>query len=338
MTHRRIVHVALLAAFPALALLGAQPALASTCQGKTVTIAGDAGSNQLIGTAGADVISGGDGNDVIKGGGGNDTICGGDGNDGINGGQSNDTIQGGDGYDFLVGGPDDDTIEGGAGSDAIYGSGGFDTLYGGVVSANGVSTDLEPDYIAGGWNPANAPDVIALGVGDEIHADKHVPNAATACPPSFAWLFGTYAPGRFTVESDLTCTVREGTMLGWETPSDNDGDGKFVLKIQGERSRIVEFMPRDKGYLPDLADESDKGQVVRVLGVLSLDGHDFKEIHPVFAIDVNNDGLWDSYSGPENGGSPASIRPRDRSHADSLWFCWDETGDPCSPWAGEPFS
>lgn len=71
--------------------------LENTCQGSTVTIAGDQNNNTLIGTSGDDVIHGFGGNDVIHGGGGNDIICGGDGDDWVYAGPGNNKVDGGDG-------------------------------------------------------------------------------------------------------------------------------------------------------------------------------------------------------------------------------------------------
>lgn len=308
-------------------LVFAPPASAASCQGKTVTIEGTANSDELIGTSGADVIAGGGGNDVIKGGDGNDTICGGDGHDGLHGGQGADAIQGGNDSDLIVGGGDNDTLEGSNGSDALYGGSGTDTLYGGSYSA-GVHTDSELDFLSGGLNPVGAEDSVNSSVGDEAHLENRVPTQLTACPPAFAWHFGAYGgPVRLVPRDSVNCQVIRGTVTGWVKPADNDGDGKFKIWANSQWYG-VEFMPRDKGALPDLGYR--EGLYVRVLGAWVTDNHGNNEIHPVFAIDANDDGVWDYFSGPENAGSPRTLNPGGTDLTKR--FCWHEGGSVCAPW------
>lgn len=84
--------------------VASQGAAAPTCQGRTATIVGTAGSNEIHGTSGKDVILGRGGNDDIEGRGGNDVICGNRGNDDIEGGGGNDRLYGGRGHDEAEGG------------------------------------------------------------------------------------------------------------------------------------------------------------------------------------------------------------------------------------------
>jgi peptidoglycan/xylan/chitin deacetylase (PgdA/CDA1 family) len=152
--------VALLAA--GLALPSASASYDPMCQGRPITIIGDASDNVLIGTPGPDVIDGFGGNDTIDGGGGDDVICGGPGDDhitggtgadSIDGGSGNDTIRGGPGADSVAGGPDDDVIKGGARGDVLYGGEGDDVIHGGSGH----------DDVSGGWGD----DDLSGGLGDD---------------------------------------------------------------------------------------------------------------------------------------------------------------------------
>jgi len=94
------------------------------CQGKIVTIKGNARGNVINGTKRADVIHSMGGNDIVRGNGGNDTICLGAGNDKAFGGPGRDKINGNGGNDLINGGAGIDLMIGAAGADLIDGAGG----------------------------------------------------------------------------------------------------------------------------------------------------------------------------------------------------------------------
>jgi hypothetical protein len=155
------------------------PPAEPTCQGRTATVVGTAGSDVLRGTPGRDVIAALGGNDKVFGYGGNDIICLGPGDDVAYGGPGDDLIRGEEGADRLVGnggadrlfgGPGTDTLLGGVGKDRLVGGGQGDQAFGGpgpdTILGEGGDDELHGQ---GGW------DVLRGGPGiDNCHTGEDV--------------------------------------------------------------------------------------------------------------------------------------------------------------------
>lgn len=140
--------------------------------------------------------------------------------------------------------------------------------------------------------------------------------ASTICPSRGRALAGVYHPQRLRVIDPCRAVKGEVTVLHRE----EDGDLHFDLDL-GRRDRnllaaanlsrqhgdlVVEFMPRDRGHLP----EPRVGDRVSLVGAFVEDlDHAWNEIHPVWQVRIN--GGRPHRSGPRFGGSPPSARSID---------------------------
>lgn len=317
---------------PALAVAGQDPcvdlspASVTELAGHNV-IVGSSGDDQIIGTDLPDAIFAGAGDDVVKGAGGDDILCGGTGHDGLNGGNGNDILGGGADNDLVVGADGDDELWGGTGNDGVYGGFGSDT-----VAGDSGTDDGNYDYLSGNDNT----DTMSPRGNDESFQD-HQGNVN--CAVSFSRRIGAYGAWRSTSPrldpQGATCRTIKGRVTKVSAANDNDGDLHLVVleNVTGKRW-VVEFMPRDFGHLPLLAVDND----VEITGMHAIDGHGNEEIHPVFRVHRVNAGTT-HYSGPRYAGhaerpSPPNVvtcagcTPRENHR-----FCWDQHGDPCTPWA-----
>lgn len=302
------------------------------------------GNDQLLGTSGIDVIYGLGGDDVIMGYGGDDVLCGGAGNDGINAGPGNDAVGGGADVDLIVGHDGDDTIYGGTGNDGVYGGNGADTVF--------VGDDTETDYVGLGPDADPVPGATAA---DEWHDPIQ---GDSACPTTTfnTRRLGAYNPPRLkNTGTDDGCQTIRGTIV--EKGKAGDGDHGFNVHCTtagspcyGGRYFHVELMARDNGHVDPT--KLEVGTVARFRGVHIFDDNHkapycndnpactaagIRELHPVFAVDHNDDGTWDDYLGPRYAGTPYKVRPLNEAIAGSKRFCWDQLGAACTGFDGGTF-
>jgi hypothetical protein len=149
------------------------------------------------------------------------------------------------------------------------------------------------------------------------HATKRthqVPSRrATACPSSRRALAGVYHPQRLRVIDPCRAVRGRVAVLRGE----EDGELHFDLALGRSERRllaaanfsqqhgdlVVEFMPRDRGHLP----EPGVGDRVSLVGAFVEDlDHAWNELHPVWQVRIN--GGRAHRSGPRFGGSPPSAR------------------------------
>jgi len=182
----------------------------------SVTLTGDARSNDLVGTEGRDIIRGLGGADDLYGAGGGDIVKGGAGADDVVGGSGNDRVVGGPGEDDLFGGSGNDRIRAvDRDHDDIVCGTGFDRVR--ANPGDDVSSDCERVIRQGATvsdsdepsprPPAGGATITAQRAGEiaAAHVGGVVDDIERETDYGAAWEVDVYAPnGEYTIYVSAT--------------------------------------------------------------------------------------------------------------------------------------
>jgi Ca2+-binding RTX toxin-like protein len=198
---------------------------------RSVTLAGEEGTDSILGGRASDRLDGGADADTVKGGPADDTIHGDAGDDVLRGQAGRDQIFGDDGDDRAFGGSGSDMLNGGEGNDRLFGQGGTnDSLTGGVGN----------DMLNGG---AGRDWVVAIADEDFVLNDFQVEGNGTDALVSIERADITGGDGdnridatQFSGKTILSGAGGDDTLIGSDqNDTINGGDGNDV--IAGNRGR-----------------------------------------------------------------------------------------------------